>query len=500
MRRVHVTPLLLVVALVLGAGSPSLGAGPFAPPMAGSEGRQKGRVILRADPTYVPLRVLPMHRPGGLGAQSAAFAVNWMEGKTNGWGDLCGTWPAGARTAFLYALSIWTDQIVSSQPIEIEACWTPMGPSVLGAAGPADFDRDFAEAPRPRTWYPVALINDLVGSDWNDVDGWDSNEDGLDHDPEIEASLSSDFGSWYLGTDGNVPSGKYDLVSVVLHEVCHGLGFIGTMEISGGSGRWGWNTPYPIVFDHFLKNGSGQSLLDTGLFPNPSVALGDQLRGLGGGVYLDGPNANAGNGGARVPLYAPFTWDPGSSIYHVGTVYDGTINGLMTHSLSSGEAQQDPGPVTRGILRDLGWRVSTLPDLSIAGRVVGPAEPRPGDPVILTLTIANAGVYTATGVLITDTVPAQILSPTYEPSTSLSGLSAAGGTTFEWSLPELVPGASGVITIYGTLDAALPDDYAVWNMATVSAPGGDDDLGNNRTVMLLGGDRAFLPLAVKSFP
>jgi len=40
--------------------------------------------------------------------------------------------------------------------------------------------------------------------------------------------------NWYLGTDGKVPSNKYDLVSVCLHEVYHGLFFSGQTSQLGG--------------------------------------------------------------------------------------------------------------------------------------------------------------------------------------------------------------------------------------------------------------------------
>ncbi|MCK7534680.1 MAG: hypothetical protein MZV63_28610 [Marinilabiliales bacterium] len=32
---------------------------------------------------------------------------------------------------------------------------------------------------------------------------------------------------WYFGTDGNTPELLYDFVTVVLHEIGHGLGFTG---------------------------------------------------------------------------------------------------------------------------------------------------------------------------------------------------------------------------------------------------------------------------------
>ena len=43
---------------------------------------------------------------------------------------------------------------------------------------------------------------------------------------DLTASFNSnDKVNWYYGTDGNTPSGQFDFVTVVLHELGHGLGF-----------------------------------------------------------------------------------------------------------------------------------------------------------------------------------------------------------------------------------------------------------------------------------
>jgi uncharacterized repeat protein (TIGR01451 family) len=490
MRCSRLVTCLLVIVLVLlavtsrmGAMAISAGSEPSAPIAQGQRLGQAGRIVLRADDLPSALRVPRRPRPAGLASQTATITVHYLQGVYRD-GDLCQVWDPAARSAFQYAVDIWAEQLQSAVPIEVEACWTNLGAGVLGSAGPADFWRDFAGAPRGSTWYPIALANALAGTD---LDGGD---------PEIEVSLNSAFSVWYLGTDGNPEPGKYDLVSVAVHELCHGLGFIGSMWVDAyGIGSWGWGSPYPIAFDHYLENGYGQSLM---AFSNNSYALADQLRGRGnGGVYFDGPNAGGANGGP-VKLYAPYFWDGGSSIYHVDGIFDGTPDALMTYSLSSGEAVHDPGPVTRGIMEDIGWTVAPpQPDLAITNRVVGSPDLAPGDPVTYALSIANTGAVTATSVVITDILPAEILAPTWDESPSLSALVLRGGTSYVWDLPTLAPGASGVISIAGTISPSLPADLAIWNTATIACVE-PEALHNNTGVALVGGHRAFLPLVLKN--
>jgi hypothetical protein len=64
------------------------------------------------------------------------------------------------------------------------------------------------------------------------------------------------------------------------------------------------------------------------------------------------------NGGSAVRIYAPGTWSSGSSYSHLNyATFNDTENELMVYAISSGEAIHDPGPVARGLLRDLGWNM-----------------------------------------------------------------------------------------------------------------------------------------------
>ena len=250
-----------------------------------------------------------------------------------------------AKTAFQAAVDVWSVMLTSRVTIRVTAHWTPLAPGVLGSAGPETFLRDFSAAPVAATWYPVALANTLQGSDLSPGN------------PHITANFNSNFANWYLGTDGLTPPDRFDLMSVVLHELGHGLGFVGSMNMSNnGAGSWGLGTGFPIIYDRFTENLQGQQLLDTALFPNPSAALAGQLQS--NQLLFDGPHTRARNGTSPVRIYAPITWQQGSSFSHLNEVTfpSGNANSLMTPQIGMGEAIHAPGPIGLGVLHDLGWQ------------------------------------------------------------------------------------------------------------------------------------------------
>ncbi len=248
-----------------------------------------------------------------------------------------------AQAAFQAAVDIWASQIQSSVPIRITANWTTLGSGVLGSAGPIHLLRNFPGAPYLNTWFAVAVANKLSGTDLTPADD------------DIVANFNSSF-NWYLGTDGNAGT-RFDLMTVALHELGHGLGFIGSMDVAGSTGSWGQSSGSPFVYDRFAINGSSQALIDTSLFPNPSSALGAQL--VSNNIFFNGANARNGNGGVPPKLYAPNPWNDGSSYSHLddATYPNGNPNSLMTHALGPGEVIHDPGPIVRGLFTDTGWTV-----------------------------------------------------------------------------------------------------------------------------------------------
>ena len=114
-------------------------------------------------------------------------------------------------------------------------------------------------------------------------------------------------------------------------------------------------TPFPIIYDRFARDGTGRRLLDTAQYPNNSAALAGVLQS--NQVFFDGPQTVPANGNAAARLYAPMTWDGGSSYSHLNeTIFSpGNPNSLMTPQLGLGEAIHDPGPLGLAMLHDMGW-------------------------------------------------------------------------------------------------------------------------------------------------
>ena len=305
-------------------------------------------ITLRHDPSYISnLRVPPPLelelQQQRLMVQQATISINYLPAGDGKWGDVCLSWPDQPKVAFAYAANLWASQLQSSVPISIDACWVSNLPSgVLGHGGANNYFSNFSGALSADTWYAVGLANSLHGSDLDP------------RKSDIYIGYNNQY-NWYFGTDGNTPSNQIDFVSVVLHEIAHGLGFSGSMQVSGGQGVWGLGTPYPIIYDRFTENGAGQRLIDTAFFPNPSAVLATQL--TSNNIYFNGVNTNFANGGVRAPLFTPLPWSQGSSYSHLAESYNNTPNALMTYALPTGESIHSPGPVALGLLKDIGWNL-----------------------------------------------------------------------------------------------------------------------------------------------
>jgi hypothetical protein len=249
---------------------------------------------------------------------------------------------AAAQVAFQAAVDIWAVLLTSPVPIRVDATFTPLEEGVLGQAGPTQIVQNFSPAAVKDTWYGSALASKLAGTDVSPGE------------PHIAAEFSSAFPNWHFG-GMPVPASDYDFTSVVLHELGHGLGFFGSANVgANGAGSVGFNG-LPAIWDTFVRNAQGEQILDAAKFPNPSKKLAGQLRSAR--LFFDGPFAKASNLSSPVRIYAPLTWEPGSSYSHQDEVTFGSghASSLMTPQIGRGEGIHAPGDVGLGILTDMGW-------------------------------------------------------------------------------------------------------------------------------------------------
>ncbi len=255
-----------------------------------------------------------------------------------------------AKTAFQYAVDIWETMIYSPIPIHMQARWNSLDEGVLGSCGPYIFFENFDAAHYKDRYYPVALVEKMEGEEITDSSF-----------PDMIAQFNKDLDNWYFGTDGQTPAGKYDFVTIVLHEIAHGLGFTGFFETTNNTASYGGNLPIPGVFDEFVADAQQRILVDTANYENNSEELYDALTGRI--LYHKSPTAKASQQPNQFPrLYAPNPFDEGSSIYHLNeiTYRTGNENSLMTPFADTGAANHDPGPLTMGIFADMGWQFISI--------------------------------------------------------------------------------------------------------------------------------------------
>ncbi|MEK6781764.1 MAG: T9SS type A sorting domain-containing protein [Bacteroidota bacterium] len=259
-----------------------------------------------------------------------------------------------AKDAFQAAVDIWETLIISTVPIHISASWISLDDNVLGAASPGSYFRNFDGAQKIGCWYPVSMAEKISHQELN-----------VPTEADIVASFNSDNVNWSFDTQGIVTAGKYDMVSVVLHEIGHGLGITHSYEVSGGNGQiQDFFDGNPLIFESFLENQTPTNLV-TG-FSAPSTDLADQL--TGGSLFFNSPLVLSANDSLNGIIYAPSTYNAGSSIAHLdeNSYPRGDQNSLMTPSLNSAEIIYDPGPITLGILKDMGWNTVFIQHIPIA--------------------------------------------------------------------------------------------------------------------------------------
>ncbi len=319
--------------------------------------------------------------------------------------------PTPVRAVVDAAVNQWDSVLVTNPggPIVIEVFWSNLGnPSLLGYAGP---DGMFYGGGLPgNSLHPAALANTLLGTDANGPSR-----------PEIQVVLNAELlaaNRWYLGTTGTPPGAKIDLYSVVLHEIGHGLGFLGSATIPSGQSSPTLNSP-PYTYDNAaVHNG------------NPIVSAPDKAAAL-----LSTDVHTHISAELTYELFAPSSWSQGSSFSHFDeSAYPaGSPGALMTPMLSGGETARVLDAPVLGVMARTGWP-TTVPAATPAITSVGPSLT--SAVVSWSLDLGQAGL-----------APDSYVIEAWRDGTTLQSSVTAPGTATTATVHSLSPGMSYAIKV-----------------------------------------------------
>ncbi|MDX1665743.1 MAG: T9SS type A sorting domain-containing protein [Saprospiraceae bacterium] len=256
-----------------------------------------------------------------------------------------------ARSAFENGvLGILKDLFDTPVPINIHLDWRPLDNGALAGASPTAFFTRLPNAPNPNEAYPVALAEKIARFPLNDPD-----------EADIFITVNSEA-EWYFDFENPDSIGRqFDFVTVLLHEVFHGLGFTAVVRVTfDGLGLIGlFGDGRHSIYSEFLVDGEGTqiaSLQDT------SMALGSEL--TSNDLFF----SLISNQEEEIKVFAPSDFNRGSSISHLDeATFNGTEDALMTPNIRPGEVINHPG-LALDMMYDMGWDMTYLLHASLPGK------------------------------------------------------------------------------------------------------------------------------------
>jgi hypothetical protein len=243
--------------------------------------------------------------------------------------------PDWAKKEVQAAVNVWSANFNSSVVITVDASWGRSSSwGILGSARPGSFFSAFSGAPDSSLWYSSATANALAGKDLDKAN------------PEIIIQVNS-AALWNTRGDGTPSTSEYDLESVFIHELGHGLGFLSNDAYDPYYALGSLDEPTP--FDAYLQTADGRRLAD---LPTPSKELGSALTSS---LVWNGPLAIKANGGVKPKMYTPLRYEAGSSTSHLdeNTFSKSGLDSVMTPNLDPGEVFRQPGPLLLAMMEDM---------------------------------------------------------------------------------------------------------------------------------------------------
>ncbi len=290
------------------------------------------------------------------------------------------------RLAAQEAARLLTEQLRPRVPVRIQACWSDLGDATgssftLAQAGPQFLfvnDIGFGSyAPgyeSPYTWYSAAAAAQQMGTTSCRIDGSVDCATGFDVRATFNSKLDLPGAARFDYGISSSGSGS-SFVSVAMHEVLHGLGIFGLINLTENengpvgaklklfSGAPAWDDIYGaravsvdgdgIGFRSFLRVSDAERAA--------TLSTPWRLRFAGPSAIASASTLNFAPPSNFIRLHAPTEISAGSTYSHIQSQISYGVQ-LMYPSIG-GAAPRDVG-IAGGMLRDLGWRTEAAPQRS----------------------------------------------------------------------------------------------------------------------------------------
>jgi hypothetical protein len=307
------------------------------------------------------------------------------------------------RNAFEHALNLLGEEIRSPIPIPIQMCWADLGDGsdgdsvTLGSAGPTRILTNSPGVDVANTWYTAGAALSKAGTDYCRL--FPSTACGT---PMLNARFNAQYddsnSSFYYGLEpSSLINRRTDFIALVMHEMAHGLGFLGLIDLDNGAllagndgvGRMDIYTLNVIEKQGAFLDRDFTALADMSDAERANAVISGDLRWIGPRTVYRDENANldpdsqfdANAFPLNTPqLYSPSEVEGGSSFSH----FDNQDRwGIMTPTAGFGPGQRTLG-LAKYLLADVGW--SESPSRIRGGLYFDPAQDghgfdlyRPGD-------------------------------------------------------------------------------------------------------------------------
>jgi hypothetical protein len=308
------------------------------------------------------------------------YSANIIINPVTGFSDSTATDPIGGNpgktlgaqrlNTFQKAANILETFLEIKIDLEVDASFKSLActatSATLGSAGATTITRDTENTPLANTWYPIALANNLAVRDHNNS----SSEITANFNTNLDNNDNCLNGvNWYYGYDDPKTTdyvNDISFLSVVIHELLHGLGVSSLVSYQGALFNDRMDAYSVNLYDQSsskswsaMNDSERQASItntDNLVWTGPNVNTSTAALALTDGMNTD-----------KVEMYAPSPYEIGSSVSHFST--SATPNEIMEPSYT--EFLTTPGMATQ-LLQDMGWATAAnnAPILASIGSLI----------------------------------------------------------------------------------------------------------------------------------